>query len=114
VNTAPASTGKPCRVTIVGTARSLSAMPGMLRMTTEWGAVLLIDTGCLDTSVEWLDPITTWTDGDVVAGGGSTVLTRQGGKWHQVTEHGVTTAYDADVTDGVASGAMSVVRRQVA
>jgi hypothetical protein len=101
---------RPVRVTIVGEGRPLVTDGTLMRLESLAG-VLLIDTKALDVSVEYLDPERTWTDGDAVASGG-TVLTRCGGKWHQVTEHGVSTAYDPDVSMEVLAGKFRVLRYQ--
>lgn len=101
---------RPVRVTIVGQGRPLLHSDTLLRLES-LASVLLIDTEALDVSVEYLDPAREWADGDAVSKGAS-VLTRMGGKWHQVTEHGVSTAYDADVSAEVLAGNYRVLRYQ--
>lgn len=104
-------TGRPCVVTIEGTAKPLEHDPTKVRVTSTSG-VFVLDAGAMDVRLEYLAPGHDWQDGDVVAGTGTTVLNRVGGRWHQVTEHGVSTTGDGQVDQLVEAGTLVVLRYQ--
>lgn len=109
--TSPRQASRRVRLTIVGDAYPVAHDPNLLRVGYGVMSSLMVNAAELGVTVEDVADERVWTDGDAVRGR-ALVWSRLGGEWHAITEHGVQTARDADVSHEVAADSWAVLRYQ--